>query len=264
MRTEHLHRKLVAGGLERWAWPLAEAAVPAVQLGIVLSDEKLIPPGVSKFGGTPHVPADFTWPVDRTGKPLSFLAQIHFAEFSPFQWMGWHVPVPGEGLVSFFARQGGMEADQYQIFFFDQPRSLVRWDDPHAADSPARQLLNGGIEPPDRSVPCSPPRSLSFQQCLSLPSAQSPAIESIGMEPQEVATYEAFRDAHNSTGGRHQVLGFPWKKIPARGETVLLQLDSELSLGWNWPGDGVLTFLVDDNDLQACRFDRVRPCAAGG
>lgn len=256
MMVEHLHKILLTQGLERWAWPLAEGAEPAVKIKTVFSDEKLIPIGVSKFGGTPHVPFDFDWPTSREGKPLSFLAQIHLAEFVPFEWMGWKVPMPAEGLFSVFTTAGDLS--EARVLFFPNPKELVRWDDPFAIDSPARRLVAKGEARPDHATERFPPRSLSFEQMLSLPEQCARAKE-LGQTAEEGEDYRAFAIRHNSDGGRHQVLGFPAGR-PGRqaGQTLLLQLDSDPLVEWRWPGDSPLILMIPNEDLAASRFDRVR------
>jgi uncharacterized protein YwqG len=256
MMVEHLQKILVQNGLERWAWPLAESAEPAIKIKTVFSDEKLIPIGISKFGGTPHVPFEFDWPTSKAGVPLSFLAQIHLAEFIPFQWMGWKVPLPEEGLISIFKDMG--HADEICVFFFAQPKELVRWDDPYAIDSPARRLIKRGLVRPDESTIKFPPRSLSFDQFLSLPEVCEKTRQ-MGQSDSESALFQEFAVRHNSIGGRHQMLGHPaGQRGRDPGKTLLLQLDSDPLVEWSWPEPTYLSLLIPTSDLADCRFDQVR------
>jgi uncharacterized protein YwqG len=256
MMVEHLQKILVKEGLERWAWPLAESAEPAIKIKTVFSDEKLIPIGVSKFGGTPHVPMDFEWPKAPTGEPLSFLAQIHLAEFVPFEWMGWKVPLPQEGLISIFRSMG--DSGEVRVFFFRQPKELGRWDDPYAVDCPARRLDQRGADRPDAGAVRFPPRSLSFDQFLSLPEVCERARQ-MGQTEVEAEAFRQFATRHNSVGGRHQMLGFA-AGLDARppGETLLLQLDSDPLVEWKWPGRAHWALMIPTEDLAACCFDRVK------
>jgi uncharacterized protein YwqG len=256
MMVEHLQKILVRSGHERWAWPMAESSEPAIKIKTVFSDEKLIPIGVSKFGGTPHVPFDFAWPRSTAGQPMSFLAQIHFAEFIPFQWMGWKVPLPEEGLVSLFKSMVGPE--EIRTFFFNNPASLVRWDDPFAIDSPVRRLLQKGQARPDDGSIHFPPRSLSFDQFLSLPEVCERA-RAMGQTDDEAEAYRQFAIEHNSTGGRHQMLGFAvGSKERDPGQTLLLQLDSDPLVNWSWPESTCIVITMATDDLQHCRFDHAR------
>ncbi len=256
MMIEHLQKILVQNGQERWAWPLAESAEPAVKIKTVFSDEKLIPIGISKFGGTPHVPFEFDWPKSKAGIPLSFLAQIHFAEFIPFQWMGWKVPLPEEGLISIFKEMGG--TNELRVLFFANPKELVRWDDPFAIDSPARRLTEKSIVRPDESTTKFPPRSLSFDQFLSLPEICE-KTKQMGQTESEAESYRQFAIRHNSAGGRHQMLGHPaGQRGRDPGTTLLLQLDSDSLVEWSWPEPTYLSLLIPKEDLASCQFDQVR------
>lgn len=257
MHVEHLQKRLVEEGLGRWAWPIAESAQPAIKITVVYSDEKLIPPGVSKFGGTPHVPTEFRWPQSASGSPLSFVAQIRFADVMPFQWMGWKPPLPEDGLVSFFIDPNAeIGPESVRTYYFPEPKSLVRWEDPYALDSPRRRQATDAGAPDDGAVKY-PPRSLAFQQCLSLPGIDSQPIQSIGMERDEPDQFTRFARRHNHAGGRHQLLGYPDGAVTGPDQTLLLQLDSDPLLGWDWPGAGVLRFGMRSADFDAGRFDRV-------
>jgi uncharacterized protein YwqG len=255
---EHLQRILVARGLDRWSWPLAESSCPAVKVITVFSDEKLIPVGVSKFGGTPHVTMDFDWPTAE-GRPLSFVGQIRFADFQPFQWMNWKVPVPEEGLISLFIDAAREDCPTtFRLIYFAHPKELVRWEDPYALDSPAQRLESRGLSRPDRQVPSFPPRSLAFRQFLSLPPLAAPAIAKLGQTPEESHAFESFAQEHNRADGRHQMLGHPWGSEPIpEGKTLLLQVDSDPLVGFTWPGDGVLRLVMPTEDLGESCFERV-------
>jgi uncharacterized protein YwqG len=46
-------------------------------------DESRLPLGASKLGGSPDVPADFTWPLYQN-KPLTFMGQFRLSEVAPY------------------------------------------------------------------------------------------------------------------------------------------------------------------------------------
>ena len=258
MMAEHLEKILESRGFGNASRQISLLGQPAVKITTVLADEKLIPPGVSKFGGTPHVPANFQWPVSSLGEPLSFLAQIHFAEFIPFQWMGWKVPVPESGVLSFFLDLADTKGNPTaKIFHFADSKSLVRWEDPFALDSPALRLAARGEERIDQKARAFPPRSLAFQQFLSLPTAAESPMNQIGLEPRVSADYKRFACEHNRDGGKHQVLGWSWgENSHPPGQTLLLQLGHDRSLGWSW-SEGLPQFFILDEDLANAKFDRI-------
>lgn len=257
MMAEHLERILEARGFGNSSKPISLLGEPGVKIISVLADEKLIPPGVSKFGGTPHVPLDFKWPITPTGAPLSFMAQINFAEFGPFQWMGWKVPVPESGVVSFFVDLKTSTNPSFKVFHFADSKSLVRWEDPFAVDSPANRLTAIGAERIDQKAKSFPPRSLAFRQFLSLPMSSESPLHELNLSPSASSEYESFASNHNQQEGTHQMLGWPWGNNPARpGNVLLLQLGMDRSLGWTW-NDGLPQFFIPEADLTESRFDRV-------
>ena len=105
--------------------------------------------GDSKFGGKPHLPADFVWPWykgERLGcqnrrlvkipvnRPLSFLLQINLAETAPLDKDGL---LPRGGLLSFFyeldSQPWGYDPKHRgaaRVFWFPAERKLVETDFP--------------------------------------------------------------------------------------------------------------------------------------
>lgn len=258
MMAEHLERILESRGFGGSSKPISLLGQPGVKIISVLADEKLIPPGVSKFGGTPHVPREFKWPISPAGAPLSFLAQINFAEFGPFQWMGWKVPVPESGAVSFFLDLATSASNpSFKVFHFADSKSLVRWEDPFALDSPANRLSATGAERIDKKAKSFPPRSLAFRQFLSLPMTSDAPVHDLNLSPPVSAEYRSFASDHNSTEGTHQMLGWPWGvKLAPAGSVLLLQLGNDRSLGWTW-NEGLPQFFIPEADLAESRFERV-------
>jgi hypothetical protein len=258
MMAEHLERILESRGFGSTARSISLLGQSGVKIISVLADEKLIPPGVSKFGGTPHVPIDFEWPIAMTGAPLSFLAQINFAEFGPFQWMGWKVPVPESGVVSFFVDLTKSNKNSpFKVFHFPDAKILVRWEDPFAIDSPAIRLAATGAERIDLKATSFPPRSLAFRQFLSLPMSSESPLHDLNLSPRVSSEYRSFALKHNQQEGTHQMLGWPWGSEPAPpGNALLLQLGNDRSLGWTW-NEGLPQFFVPETDFAESRFDRV-------
>jgi uncharacterized protein YwqG len=70
-------RLLTEAGLGRHVPGLRPAVRSAVRLETARADA--VPPGQSRIGGAPDLPADFEWP-SFGGKPLLFLAQLDLAE----------------------------------------------------------------------------------------------------------------------------------------------------------------------------------------
>lgn len=256
MMAEHLERLMISRGFTRSARRFSQIAQPAVKITSVLSDEKLIPIGVSKFGGTPHVPENFQWPIGSQGQPLSFIAQIDFAEFQPFQWMGWNVPVPKSGMISAFVdlRDDLEPAPDWSLQWFPETAALVRWEDPYALDSPAQRITACGQERVDLKAKRFPPSSVAYNQYLALPTTACEEIDEFA--PEDQSRFTAFAIEHVQAGGNHQMLGWPWgPPIDDPTKELILQIGPDPLLGWSW--NYVLQFFVPRQDLDECRFDAV-------
>lgn len=97
--TNRLRDILARNDLAQWTDLLLEESRPAVQITTQpLLDERLIPVGASKLGGSPDVPDDFIWP-DWNGKPLTFLAQFRLPEVAPHET---EHALPLRGMLYFF------------------------------------------------------------------------------------------------------------------------------------------------------------------
>src|SRR5262249_46517697 len=81
----------------------------AILLRTRKSSEVKIPPGATRIGGRPDLPAKTEWPAYRDGKPLAFLAQLNLAEIAK---VGTPIKgLPSDGLLSVFSVWGWMKSD---------------------------------------------------------------------------------------------------------------------------------------------------------
>jgi len=89
-----------------------------------------ITPGITKIGGTPHLPPSLEWPSGRTG-PLTFLAQINFSEIiSDMEEV-----LPNKGIAYFFiVPEKDFDWDvsvnnQYKVLFYDGDMDQIEQSD---------------------------------------------------------------------------------------------------------------------------------------
>lgn len=126
-------------GLADYTDELESLMRPAIPLVGAAAPDDEIPPGASKIGGSPDVPADFAWPYWRNW-PLSFVAQIRLEEFKAFDQEN---VLPEKGLLALFciirppgplddaAYHGGLGMDErmhgsHRLFFFANTDALHR------------------------------------------------------------------------------------------------------------------------------------------
>ena len=101
MKTlEEIREEMSECGLSDYFNALAPLAKNSVQISLDIQDEDDIPLGSSKFGGHPDLPADMEWfRMDLVDIPMSFIAQINFAEVAPFDL---EHKLPERGMLYFF------------------------------------------------------------------------------------------------------------------------------------------------------------------
>ena len=223
-----------------------------------------LPAGCSKYGGRPDVPADFQWPHDNNGRPLSLLLQIDCAALAPLDHEG---ILPASGHLYFFYELSQMDWDgtenDVRVIYNDLPSSQL-----HPLDFPE----NLADEYQLKEWP------LQFTHGSSIPTIEelSQLTDEPFNEEDEDERYEAFdrlwKESLIGIGSIGSMLGFASLiQDPIvddlSSEVLLLQLDSN---GEYWReddetphdllfgDDGSIYFYIKREDLRARRFDKIK------
>ncbi len=277
MDTQSVIVAFNAAGLGHIAQQAAALVRPSVRIRAGAVDESHIPPGASKLGGLPDLPAYLPWPACK-GAPMSFIAQVRLEDLHGIDGTA---ELPPSGLLWFFydAQQetyGSDPADRggRQVYYLDHvnPAQLQR-----------------------RAAPAGLPAAAQFAACaahfeneLTLPAdpqAESPALV---WSPADEKQYETFYAGFPSRAARsvaqHRLLGHPDTiqddmrgqcQLVANGVTsatdpraeallkdsaewqLLLQVDSDAALHTQWGNTGMLYFWIRRTDLLSRNFDGV-------
>lgn len=281
---------LVEYELERLVTPLNNVALPAIGLSFkkVQSNRPL---GVSsKLGGTAHLPKGFSWPANK-GRPLNFLLQIDLTELQPYNLQGL---LPTAGLLSFFydleEQPWGYdpnELDGFCVVYTSAAETLKPFRGPDAGDSLAEHSISFHSA---WTLPHYGSRTFDWFVGTNRISKEEEAIY-IDLSTQfenlySLVTYDKF---FAKTGGYHRMLGHSMniqgdmqleaqlvsnglycgdssgyrdsrRKLLETGAEdwcLLLQLDSDDSIGLMWGDVGMLYFWIHKNDLAQQRFSNV-------
>ena len=222
-----------------------------------------LPAGCSKYGGRPDVPANFQWPHDNSGRPLSLLLQIDCADLTSLDHENL---LPTSGQLYFFYELSKMRRDgkknSVRVIYNDKPSSQL-----HPLDYPVNLGKHYQLQE------C----RLQFSQKTSFP-----CLEEVGH-----LTHKPFKTKYNfefeeasdrleekycpGSEGIGNMLGYAFliKKPIVKdlsNHVLLLQLDS--SEYWEEDdktahdlllGDyGIIYFYIKREDLLARRFDRIK------
>lgn len=222
-----------------------------------LETTKRIPIGASRFGGLPDLPKGVPWP-GRAGAQLDFLLQLNLEEAGKAVRNG---VLPKRGWLWFFydTEKGpwgteGEDRKGWEIVFWDgRPDELVPASVP-------------GWLADDAVLPL---RALSLQQTNWLPAANSPTIKKLKLTKPETTAYSGTISALRKPEDCpiHKVLGWADTIQEDMAQTcssiaggrdwrLLLQLDSDPSVGLGFGDAGRLYFWIRESDLAARRFDR--------
>jgi uncharacterized protein YwqG len=283
-----LIEKLKDAGFYRQAEILESCKLPCVKIKTTKAEETAFRLGESKFGGLPHLPAGFEWPV-YNGKPLAFIAQFNLADVAAYDTGN---KLPREGILHFFY-EGGREwdsdpaADDFKVYHHKELAGLKATALPE--DMPEYPLLR----------PC----KLEFGEDISYPIGE--ALEGVGLDPETSKEFmnieradkhvfdeiiEEYEKNRLLGEGDHQLLGHPHlvqgeifeecqlainslfcgdesgnrdpraKELQdgAKDWTLLFQIDSDDNTEVMWGGDcGKVYFAIRKADLAAADFSLV-------
>ena len=259
--------------LERGLGGLFDALSPYAKNAIYMELEEDGAEGFSKMGGAPELPVGMAWPRKPDGTPLSFIAQIDFAEIHPYDLDG---RLPESGKLWFFydCSDDGMpwgfdpaDADGFRVIYAE-----------HAELEPA--------EVPDDLEVTFDEAGLSFASRVDLLSTDSDICDDLDLPDEEMDDY--FDWLEEREGACNKLLGHSdniqggmeleceyvthglycgdpsgYQKAKALGLhknaarwTLLMQVESNEDIGMMWGDLGRLYLWITEEDLQARRFDK--------
>lgn len=263
-------------GLSQLTPVLDQLTSPSIRISTNPSYETAIQPGQSKFGGMPDLPANMEWPT-MNGAPMEFIAQIQLAEAHPYDAA--HL-LPSQGLLSFFydAAQETYGADPHDnaglkvLYLTQESSSLQRTELPPLLPAEARSRV------------C----SVGFSQELTTTLQPNLEVATLKWSDDDQERYDD--TLQKLMGGSqhpiHRMLGFPDTiqddmrmecQLAANGIAdpgsapeqvaklaagandwlLLLQVDSDESVGMRWANAGMLYFWIRRDDLANQRFEHV-------
>ncbi len=215
----------------------------------------------SKLGGSPYLPEGIDWPAFN-GIPLGFLAQINLAEIPPYAAKK---ALPSSGILYFFSAYGWGEH--------------FPWDEVGNPEASKVIYFNGDLGTLKyMPVPDGMPVGGIYDVCKvrfldewSLPrseeDARDPVLISLDWSEDEYEQFDdmvfGLNDLYTALGtGDHQLLGYCQtiqNTITESGERLLIEIGCDyMGTGFAWGDGGNLFFIIPENDLKACRFERVR------
>lgn len=261
-------------GLAQLAPALDQLILNSIRLSTNPSYEAAIQPGQSKLGGLPDLPPGAAWPA-LNDAPMEFIAQIQLADAHPLDTAG---VLPAQGLLSFFydssqQTYGSDPNDRagLKVLYFTQPPSALR-----RTDAPASLPAQG------RARVC----SIGMSDELTLP--QRPNLEIAGLQwtADDQERYDNALQQLTSADKHpiHRLLGHPdtiqddmrlqcqlaangvadpgaapdrvKQLTPGANEWILLlQVDSDPSIGMQWGDAGMLYFWIRRNGLARKQFE---------
>jgi uncharacterized protein YwqG len=222
--------------------------------------------GKTRFGGVPDLPAGFPHPAT-DGKYWTFLAQINLAEIAALQGY-----LPRNGLLSFFCQSTNDSYDVVRVVHFKEEDVLYRFEYPAEAQ----------LSEVDRTFPLPAGFLASAHKKASFPSlyrSQIPLTEK-GMRLLELSdtplqeSYDQMVEEEwakdKTRNGPHGVNSYVFTQHESPEEQaaiaksgyspewmVLLAIDYDKNLEFQFSDAGTLTFCIHKKDLAAGDFSNV-------
>jgi uncharacterized protein YwqG len=271
--TDGVKAAFVAAGLTRLLKDLDYVTKLSIRLFTTPVGENDISIGASRIGGVPDVPPDFTWP-DLKGALQSFVAQIYLDEVHPYDKGG---VLPASGMLWFFY-------DAKQETYGADPADRGGWHVMFSDDYPGLQRIAAPTNLPAESQfkAC----SVSFASEVTLSQSPQLDIPDFDWTDDEVQKYETllstFPTPEDHGAVHHQLLGNPQTiqddmrlecQLASHGMTdmndpraqelsqganewqLLLQIDTDETIGMRWGDAGMLYYWLKASDLQRHVFD---------
>ena len=151
----------------QYARYLEPLLLPSLQLYAERVELDELPPGASRLGGVPDVPAGFAWPRGANGEALAFLAQLRLEDVRPADPTGL---LPGSGWLVFFYDATGDTWGQ-------RGREYTQWRVIHSAAT--TEPLQRASAPANAAAPEFAPCQLRCELRYTLPGQ-----ENIDNDPQ--------------------------------------------------------------------------------
>lgn len=230
---------------------LLTLAKPSIEYKTPKAAEKTLKVGASKFGGRPDLPPDLDWPThDGDGVSfhgLAFLGQFNLAELraSPVAR-----ELPATGVLSAFCLYRGDGDDWFpdgtwRLFYFPDVSKLERREPPDELNAEGRF----------------PSCRVEYAETLTVPKWDSPWAKEL--EALGIGEYGgSFSDTYFELAPGSHILGHP---SPIQNDFLgtktvrhLLTIGPNDKTGWEFGDGGALYFILDEKDLKAGAFDKVR------
>jgi uncharacterized protein YwqG len=238
---------------------LLASARPEVVLTLAPDDG---PAGASKLGGAPDLPEDTSWPVDREGRPLAFVAQLDLASLPAVD-----DDLPREGTLSIFydtVRQPpgdgpGDEASLAVIWRAQKP--LRRRDSPPDAEAfPERAITPTVAWGPPRDPVAWPTDEVAGEAFVNAWVGEAPEAKLLGHPDALQEAMEGVCEALARGEEPASDVGRLALDDPRRDRWVLLlQLGSDGAAAFSFgSGSGRLYVWMPRDALRARDFSRAR------
>ena len=266
---EELKNEFIKNGIEEH-WTYFEPLIKH-ELRLFLKHQNTNEIGKSKIGGQPELPANWEWPNDEKGNPLSFIGQINLEELKMFGLKD----IPESGLLSFFY-SGTQESwgfdpkdkDSFKLIYTSEPKGLIKYDFPNDLDEYSRFTEN----------------IIEFKQSISLPNWEDERVSAV-LNEKEMDAYLNIWDHDNfiykflgysnniqgqmelecelvtnglylgDAGGYNDPRAKELEKN-ADDWTLLMQIDSDHeNTGMMWGDSGMLYFWIKTEDLKNQNFN---------
>lgn len=250
-----------------WSHRLQHHALPSVQ--ITLKKSRPVLYSQSKLGGLPYWPSGMSYPRDKHGIPLAFLAQLNCSDTSPPD-----DGFPDTGLLQFFIKNDasyGLTLDDdggycEALSGGTKNYAVIYHPEVHPLYAPA--LPDDVMDAVEDFLPYQGETALQLEPGDSYPEQTdyrfADVVKQVGELPAHIVEYLHERTSDMSAHCAGGYARFPRDNDPRQGVPrqenwrLLFQLgtDSNRHLDVMWRGIGIAHFLIREEDLKKRDFSK--------
>jgi uncharacterized protein YwqG len=207
--------------------------------------------GFCKLGGLPEAPAGLPWPKGRDG-PLDFLLQVDLAACRAAGGPAW---LPPAGAIYIFCDDNWGLADQARVIFAPPGDRATLTPPAEAKRYPERHLgLSARTSKPDFDWLDLDPSRFPEDMWTGDEPDEGP-LHKLGGYPDQIQ-FEDMSAYADSAAAKFKSPGAPDHRPPAEAWRLLVQIDSDESVGMSWGDSGMIYILIREADARAGDFSR--------
>lgn len=243
--------------------PFKEKLLATLQhfIEIIPTEEKVLKPWQSRFGGNPYLPLESSFPTTPDGETLFFLGQINFGETPAL------APFPETGIIQFFIFDDQLFGQDTEDPFSQTGFRVIYF--PEVIEDEGQLQADFSFLRKYGDLPVYPGECFGMEFSLEkelVPIEDNAFNQLMGSDffeqfgEEQWPLYEMYNTAVSSDGHKYGGYAHFAQEDPREAENpyvLLCQFDTDNDIESMWGDMGTAHFFIKEDDLKAKDFSKV-------